>query len=109
MGPKSWRKINVRVRIYTVLTALVVITLAGGLIMVWYTYRMENLLSDLVDKNLAAYQAAEALESALVHQKGTSTPIERFSKSGSMKPALSRLLNPKNKSFIESSQSISAT
>jgi signal transduction histidine kinase len=70
MNPKSWRKINVRVRIYTVLTALVVITLAGGLIMVWYTYRMENLLSDLVDKNLAAYQAAEALESALIHQKG---------------------------------------
>ena len=66
----SWRKISLRLRIYTVLTALVVITLVGGLITVWYTYRMEILLSDLVDKNLAAYQAAEALESALIHQKG---------------------------------------
>ena len=70
MNLKSWRKINLRVRIYTVLTALVAITLVGGLIMVWYTYRMESLLADLVDKNLAAYQAAEALESALIHQKG---------------------------------------
>jgi len=38
--------------------------------MVWYTYRMEGLLTDLIDKNLAAYQRAESLESALVHQKG---------------------------------------
>src|SRR5512139_423701 len=66
----SWRKISLRVRIYTVLTTLVAITLVGGLVMVWYTYRMESLLADLVDKNLAAYQAAEALESALIQQRG---------------------------------------
>jgi len=39
--------------------------------MVWYTYRMESLLADLVDKT-SPYQAAEALESTLIHQKGTS-------------------------------------
>ena len=66
----SWRKISLRVRIYTVLTTLVAITLVGGLVMVWYTYRMESLLADLIDKNLAAYQAAEALESALIQQRG---------------------------------------
>lgn len=65
-----WKKISLRIRIYAVLTALVAITLVGGLVMVWYTYRMEGLLTDLIDKNLAAYQRAEALESALVHQKG---------------------------------------
>ena len=70
MNLRSWRNVNLRVRIYTVLTALVVITIVGGLVMVWYTYRMEKLLSELVDRNLAAYQAAEALESALIHQKG---------------------------------------
>jgi len=70
MNLKSWRKISPRVRVYTVLTALVAITLVGGLIMVWYTYRMESLLADLVDKNLAAYQTAEALESALIQQRG---------------------------------------
>jgi len=65
-----WKKIGLRIRIYSVLTTLVAITLIGGLVMVWYTYRMEGLLTDLIDKNLAAYQRAEALESALVHQKG---------------------------------------
>jgi signal transduction histidine kinase len=69
MHLRSWRTISLRVRVYTVLTSLVVITLVGGLIMVWYTYRMESLLADLVDKNLTAYQTAEALESALIHQK----------------------------------------
>jgi signal transduction histidine kinase len=73
MNLRSWRKISLRVRVYTVLISLVAITLVGGLIMVWYTYRMESLLADLVDKNLAAYQAAEALESALIHQKGDVT------------------------------------
>lgn len=67
---KMWKRISLRIRIYSVLTSLVVITLLGGLIMVWYTYRMEGLLTDLVDKDLAAYQRAEALESALAHQKG---------------------------------------
>jgi signal transduction histidine kinase len=67
---KMWKKISLRIRIYSVLTSLVVITLLGGLVMVWYTYRMEGLLTDLVDKDLAAYQRAQALESALVHQKG---------------------------------------
>jgi signal transduction histidine kinase len=70
MSPRTWQEISLRVRVYTVLTALVGITLVGGLIMVWYTYRMESLLADLVDKNLAAYQAAEALESALIQQRG---------------------------------------
>lgn len=73
MNLRSWRKISLRVRVYTVLISLVAITLVGGLIMVWYTYRMESLLADLVDKNLAAYQVAEALESALVQQSGDAT------------------------------------
>jgi signal transduction histidine kinase len=70
MNLRWWRIISLRVRVYTVLISLVAITLVGGLIMVWYTYRMESLLADLVDKNLAAYQVAEALESALVQQSG---------------------------------------
>ena len=38
--------------------------------MVWYTYRMQSLLNHMIDKNVAAFQAAEALEIALVNQKG---------------------------------------
>ncbi|MCK4788467.1 MAG: histidine kinase [Desulfobacteraceae bacterium] len=65
-----WKKISLRARIYAILTSLVFITIVGGLIMVWYTYRMEGLLADVIDKNVAAFQAAEALENALVNQKG---------------------------------------
>jgi CHASE3 domain sensor protein len=64
------KQLSLRFRVYSVLTALVLITVMGGLVMVWYTYRMEQLLSYLIDKNVAAFQVAEALESALVNQKG---------------------------------------
>ena len=65
-----WNKISLRVRIYLILTALVCITVAGSLVMVWYAYRMQGLLTHIVDRNVAAFQAAEALETALVNQKG---------------------------------------
>ncbi len=38
--------------------------------MVWYTYQMDELLTQIIDKNVAAFQAAESLEIALVNQKG---------------------------------------
>ncbi len=65
-----WRHISLRIRIYTVLTTLVLITLLGGIIMVWYTYRIQDLITDIIDPNLAAFQVAEELEIALVNQKG---------------------------------------
>lgn len=65
-----WKKISLRIRIYIILTALIFITFTGGLVMVWYTYRIEGLFTDIIDKNIAAFQVAEALEIALVNQKG---------------------------------------
>ena len=65
-----WQKISLRTRIFIILIALVLITMAGGIISVWYTYRMENLLASITQKDMAAFQAAEALENALVNQKG---------------------------------------
>ncbi len=38
--------------------------------MVWYTFRMESVLNLLIEKDVAAFQAAESLEAALVNQKG---------------------------------------
>jgi signal transduction histidine kinase len=38
--------------------------------MIWYTYRVERLISTIVNERIRAYQAAEALEVALVNQKG---------------------------------------
>ena len=59
-----------RQRIYATLSGLVGITFFGGLVMVWYTYRVEEVIVDIIDKNVAALQAAEALETAIVNQKG---------------------------------------
>jgi signal transduction histidine kinase len=64
------KRISLRSRIYLILTVLVFIALMGALVTVWYTYRMEGLLNGIINKNVAAYQAAEALETALVNQKG---------------------------------------
>lgn len=65
-----WQKISIRIRVYSLLSALVMVTLAGGVVMVWYTYQMELLLAQITEKHLVAFQAAEALETALVNQKG---------------------------------------
>ncbi len=65
-----WSQISLRVRIYLILAAIIFITTAGGLVMVWYTYRMEGLLAAITEKNMAAYQEAQDLEIALVNQKG---------------------------------------
>lgn len=61
---------SLRNRICALLGALVMITTTGGLVMVWYTYRIEGLLKTFIDKNVAGFQAAEALETALMNQKG---------------------------------------
>lgn len=65
-----WNKISLRLRIYLILIALILITLTGGVVMVWYTYQMQGILTHIVEKNVAAFQAAAALEEALVNQKG---------------------------------------
>lgn len=65
-----WKKIPLRLRIYMILTALVSITMLGGSVMVWYTYRIQAILTQIIDMNIAGFQTAEALETALVNQKG---------------------------------------
>ena len=65
-----WNRFSLRHRIYLIMAALVIISSTGAMIMVTYTYRMENVLTAIVERNLAAYQSAEALETALINQKG---------------------------------------
>jgi signal transduction histidine kinase len=66
----TWDRISIRLKIYLLLGTLTFITIWGALIMIWYTYQIENLLTHITDKHVAAFQAAEALETALVNQKG---------------------------------------
>jgi len=67
---KMLKKISLRTRILINITALVLITIIGALVMVGYTYRMEGLLTRIIDKYMGGLQTAQALENALVNQKG---------------------------------------
>ena len=65
-------KLPLRTRILIVLSALAGITVMGALVMIWHTYRMDDLLTAIIEKNVGGFEAAEALEGALVNQKGFS-------------------------------------
>jgi len=63
-------KISLRSRIFLNITALLVITIVGAVVMLGYTHRMEGLLTQIIDKYMGGLQAAQSLETALVNQKG---------------------------------------
>jgi len=65
-----WTGFTLRVRIFLVLVALVLTTLAGGVVTIWHTKASDSLMTSLIDKNIASFQAAEGLETALLRQKG---------------------------------------
>lgn len=65
-----WHKLSLRIRIYLILSSLILVTITGGLVMVWYTYRMEILFNEIIDKNVQSFQVAAELETALMGQKG---------------------------------------
>jgi signal transduction histidine kinase len=65
-----WNRLGLRSRILFTLVSLVAITAAGGAVMILYTYRMESLLTSVVQSNVASMQAAKGLETALLNQRG---------------------------------------
>ncbi|MBM4284724.1 MAG: histidine kinase [Deltaproteobacteria bacterium] len=65
-----WKRLTLRARILLILAALVLTTLAGALVTMWHNEATDTLLTSLIDKNLASFQAAEELEAALLRQKG---------------------------------------
>ena len=65
-----WKYISLRVRIFSLLGALIVTALVGGLATIWHTGATDALFTSLIDKNMASFQAAEGLEIALLRQKG---------------------------------------
>ncbi|WP_054032855.1 ATP-binding protein [Desulfatitalea tepidiphila] len=65
-----WRTLNLKTRIYLLLSGLMLIALSSGSVMVWYTYRIQGLFNGIVDRSMAAFESAAALELALVNQKG---------------------------------------
>jgi signal transduction histidine kinase len=67
---KIWQIKSLRIRIYVVLIGLVFITMAGGAVTIGYTFRIERILTLITNRDMAAFQKAEALETALINQKG---------------------------------------
>ena len=65
-----WKRLSLRTRLLVLLIALVLTTIGGGLVTLWHNESMDSLLTSLIDKNVASYQAAEELETALLQQKG---------------------------------------
>jgi signal transduction histidine kinase len=63
-------RFTLRQRVLLILAGFVLITFFLGLILVGYTFRMERLLSSITENDLLAFQKAEALETALMKQKG---------------------------------------
>lgn len=61
---------SLRQRVYLANLVLLAITVAGAIVMIWYSYKTEALFSSIVDRHIPVYQTAEALETSLLNQKG---------------------------------------
>jgi signal transduction histidine kinase len=70
MARTMWKYISLRARIFLLLGTLVCTALVGGLVTIWHIGATDALLTTLLDKNMASFQAAEGLEIALLSQKG---------------------------------------
>ena len=61
---------SLKQRVYFANAVLLGITVMGAVAMIWYTYKTEAVFSHIEGRNLPVYQAAEALETSLLNQKG---------------------------------------
>ncbi len=66
----SGKRLGLRGRIYILLGMLVLTAACGGAVTFWYAHKVETLLGEGIRKELDAFQTAEALQIALVNQKG---------------------------------------
>lgn len=68
-----WRRFNLRARIFLVVFLLMLITIGGGLISLWYTHRMNRLVMSMIDVDVVALRAAQEMQNTLMMQKGSVT------------------------------------
>ncbi len=61
---------SLKQRVYFANAVLLGITVMGAIAMIWYTYKTEHLFCGIVERHIPMYQAAEALETSLLNQKG---------------------------------------
>lgn len=63
-------QLSLKNRVYLVNAILLVITVIGAVVLIWYTFKIEKIFKDIVEEDLVVYQSAEALANSLVSQKG---------------------------------------
>lgn len=63
-------RMSLRSRVGLTICLLLAVSFVGAGTVIWYTYRVEDMISVIVNDKIKAYQTAEALEIALIHQKG---------------------------------------
>ena len=68
-----WKGPGLRPRIFLILASLVLITLGGGSLTIWYTYQMYSYFTSVIDMSVVALNVALELDTALVMQKGLVT------------------------------------
>ncbi len=61
---------SLRGRIFVILAALALITVAGGVVSIWYTRHMEALFTRSVEREVATTLQGEALLRALIEERG---------------------------------------
>ncbi len=61
---------SLRAKIYTLILLMSSIAIVGGLTMCWYTYRMNHILSTIIDTEFVSYKATQDMQMALANQKG---------------------------------------
>ena len=68
-----FKRLSLKGYVFTLLTALTLTVLVSGGAVLWNSYRVNDLLAGVVDRDFAAYEAAEKLSAALMEQKGLTT------------------------------------
>ena len=64
------KNLSLRGRILLILAILVLITVCAGSVMIWYTYQMESLFTQSVEKEMMQFLAVEEFLQELIKHKG---------------------------------------
>jgi len=67
---RGLRGFGLRLRLYIIIGALLLVTLSGGAVMVWYTYYVGAVFEEVVAKDVLALERTDELVIELARQKG---------------------------------------
>lgn len=65
-----WKRVSLRKRILILLSALVIITIGGGLVSIVFSLAMDRFVTSVIDSDVGGLQAAQELEKSVCMQKG---------------------------------------